>query len=120
MKLESSKFVSSATEFLKKYEKLSTSDEMTPDDKFNQLGSYVQDLNSAMRWLQSDMQYLYSCIAAHIDSSSHLPPCPGTSQMAKAVKALGWDEDYDVAKKVVFANNGRASNVIFNLTPVKK
>jgi hypothetical protein len=35
---------------------------------------------------------------------SHLPPAPSTEHMAKAIKALGWSGNYEVAKKTVYAN----------------
>ena len=64
-------------------------------------------------WLQNQIDGLYRTFYSHLDG--HLPALVGAERMSKALKALGLAGDFDVQKKVIYANSGERSAVQFTL-----
>ena len=72
-------------------------------ENFDRMHSLIWQLHQNMA---DYIGNLHGRLNDHIDSSKHLPPISGPGQMAKAVKALGLSDDYDVKKRVIYAANG--------------
>lgn len=64
-------------------------------------------------WLQNQIDGLYRTFYSHLDG--HLPALIGAERMSKALKALGLSGDFDVQKKVIYANTGEPNAVQFTL-----
>lgn len=111
--METSKFVSTAQAFIKKYQHLSKVKADAPNGvpegesespNMEEICNYIQDLNFALVSLSYDINYLFSSFSKH--QEGHLPPIQGAGQMEKALKNLGISADYQIMKPVVFANRG--------------
>lgn len=72
-------------------------------ENFDRMHSLMWQLNSDMYNYASR---IHGMLNDHMDSGKHLPMMSGPGQMAKAVKALGLSDDYDVKKRVIYAANG--------------
>jgi len=85
-----------------------------PDNNYlNTMYGLADKLNQQIGQVKSyaDMTYDYACSIAqrltkHTDASKHLPEIPSAEHMARAVKALGLDKQYDVKKKTIYASKG--------------
>lgn len=72
-------------------------------DKFeacmNAMYAAIGNVHQRMDRMQSSM---WAYQDGHADG--HLPKCPSTEHMTAAIKGLGWDKNYEVKKKQVFAS----------------
>ena len=97
--------------FLVSYEaKAYASEEIGIDEK-----DIYSIVNNAVSYLYDEMNYNMGFVRQEIDdlwnynirhSDGHLPSVQGTEQMTRAVKALGLDKEYEVAKKTIWASKG--------------
>ena len=58
-------------------------------------------LNNVHQRISSLADDMYGYASSH--AKGHLPVCPSTEHMATAIAALGWDKNYEVQKKQLFA-----------------
>lgn len=68
-------------------------------------------INAVYRYVDNEYRYLSERInrlakAFSIHKQNHLPSPATASQMSKAVKALGMEDDYDVKKKTIYIEQG--------------
>lgn len=90
------------------------------------LGPYIDKHMAALHSRLSDqighvhdrISQLQGQLYDHTDKG-HLPPIVGAGRMQKALKAVGLDDDYDVQKKTIYANDGTPDGFSF-LFKVKK
>jgi hypothetical protein len=61
-------------------------------------------LKDEMKYVYEEIQWVYRELREH--KEGHLPPINSASQMSKAVDALGLSDEYEVAKKVIYASDG--------------
>lgn len=66
--------------------------------------------------LSQSIQQIWSSLAEHM-TDGHLPKIEGAGNMEKALKALGLNGDYEVAKKVIYASDGSISSTEYVITP---
>lgn len=45
----------------------------------------------------------------------HLPPIKSSEQMERAIDALGLGEEFQVAKKTIYASNGKPSKLVYEI-----
>jgi hypothetical protein len=86
----------------------------------------LANMDAKMNYLFQEVSYiynyasrvenaLYNVMATH--KENHLPPVIGPEKMAKAIKALGLDGDYEVFKRPIFASKDKV--VVNYTTPLK-
>lgn len=93
--------------------------EVSPADQICALQSQLNYLDSRFQWVWENIDGLRSALYSHV-SEGHLPKIEGAAAMSKALKALGLDGDYEVAKQVVYASTGEVQSEQFTLTKVTK
>lgn len=107
-KIEAEKIKSEIKELNVKTQKAIADIQSSESLNANQVTSLIQSsfnyLMQEMNYLNSRMDNLSSALWNHTDPSTHLPPCPGAGGMTSAIKGLGWDKDYQVAKRTVYAS----------------
>jgi hypothetical protein len=85
---------------------MSTASEVPEVAKVNDmLRAFAQQIMSNFDYYDRQMQYIYKMIDEH--SQGHLPKINSSVQMKKAIGNLGLGDEYDVAKKVVYARSTR-------------
>lgn len=72
----------------------------------SQITSCMNAMYSIANNLHNRMDRMQASHFAYQDShaSGHLPACPSTEHMAKAMKALGWNGNYQIEKKKIIAS----------------
>ena len=65
----------------------------------------VSYLQSRIESISRDYYDLWGKLYDHM-SNGHIPQITGAEKMAKALKALGLEGDFDVQKKVIYASDG--------------
>jgi len=70
----------------------------TTDDCMSALYACMANVHQRISSMADDM-YAYQ----NSHAKGHLPVCPSTEHMATAIAALGWDKNYEVQKKQLFA-----------------
>ena len=85
-----------------------------PEVDYSDLAVIYQYVDSMLSYLRSNVQDIQSLLWAHINNG-HLPVIQGAEGMAKALKALGMDGDYQVQKQTVYANNGAPQEVLIKI-----
>jgi len=70
-------------------------DVVTPTDMKNAM----DNMYSSMSYLHQRINNVHDRINNHMQN--HLPPTPSQAHLGKAIKALGWDDSYEVPKKQI-------------------
>ena len=72
----------------------------------SQIQSCMAAIYSVANNLHTRMDRMQSSMWAYQDSheAGHLPKCPSVEHMNAAIKSLGWDKNYEVKKKTVYAS----------------
>lgn len=80
-------------------------EEEKEEDKEEEFMSMIENVYSYTDYrfnsILSELDRLYTSFYQH--TQNHLPPIVGADKMTKALKVLGLDGEYDVAKKTIFA-----------------
>jgi len=90
------------------------------------LGPYIDQklalvhshINSNAEYIHDRINRLQQALYSHTEKG-HLPPIEGAGRMQKALKAVGLDDDYQVQKKTIYADDGTPEGFSF-LFKVKK
>jgi hypothetical protein len=89
------------------------SDYLTQDDY-----AYInQRINALWDSLARYQQWTAQRMNQH--EQGHLPPIKGPAAMTKALKTLGLDGDYDVAKQTIYASDGTVERHLLTVTKGK-
>ncbi len=80
---------------------------ITEEQLYNSINSVYRYCDNEMRYLNERISGLYRVLSNHFDN--HLPSPKTPSQMTKAVKALGLEEDYEVKKNTIYVRDGNNS-----------
>lgn len=75
--------------------------DMDGDEKMR---SMYQSMSRLFDYAMNRVYQVESMLYDHAYGPTHLPDCPSTEHMAKAVKALGWAENYEVKKREIYAS----------------
>lgn len=141
--MDKQKFEQVFANFEKKYRKIqkinadvaipqspdTTDNDDTDDDSQDSIEEIVQDIYTDMYYLINSLrQYMYqqddaSYAKWNDHSKGHLPNAKTPSQMEKALKVLGMDQDYSVARPTIYAtrtNAGLKFEVDLNLPKSKE
>jgi len=72
----------------------------------SQIQSCMNAIYSVANNLHSRMDRMQASIWNYQDShaSGHLPKCPSPEHMEAALKSLGWNKNFEVQKKTVYAS----------------
>ena len=76
--------------------------------------SDIAYLHQRIDWMRESVNDIREMFWQH--QEGHIPKIVGATAMTKALKALGLDGDYDVAKKTIYANDGKATAEEFLLS----
>ena len=79
--------------------------EVTWDDVDQIISSLFSYIESELSWLSKRISSLDERLYRHAEEG-HLPPIQGAGKLEGAMKKLGIDDDYDVKKRVVWAEDG--------------
>lgn len=93
--------------------------EVNPSEQIVSLNYQVSEMNRRFQYVWENINELRGLLYEHA-SDGHLPPIEGAAAMSKALKALGLDGDYEVAKQVVYASTGEIQSEQFTLTKKAK
>ena len=75
-----------------------------PTVTFSDLSRLADSLGNAYKILSDRINNVREELYNHYDG--HLPKIPSSSQMKTALKSMGLSDEYEVQKKVIFANKG--------------
>ncbi len=70
-------------------------------------------LNDRINYLREDLNYIRQELYNHYEG--HIPKILGPTAMAKALKALGIDGDYQVQPRYIYASDGTIESISLDL-----
>lgn len=73
-------------------------------------------LHDRITYLREEISNLRQTHYEHLDG--HLPKIVGAAALTKALKAIGMDGDYEVKKRTIYANDGKATSEDFIISRV--
>ncbi len=82
-------------------------------EDFQQVKWAVESMKAYMQEWGNSLRYLREELYKH--QEGHLPKITSPGQMAAALKALGMDKDYEVQKRMVFADDGSIQETYLEL-----
>ncbi len=89
-----------------------------PEVSYSDLNAVYSYISDQVSYLSERISELSNQLWSH-SSDGHLPPIEGSEAMARALKALGMTGDYEVQKRVVYAdlNSGQPDEMVFSFKP---
>lgn len=85
---------------------------MQDPDKMKEMMTDMEDnMYRMVSYVHQRMDWVENALFEHSDTSHHLPPIAGAGQMEHCLKTLGLDKDYQVQKKVIYANTKKGLEV---------
>jgi hypothetical protein len=92
-----------ATEKALKELKAAVDNSADPQTLINRVMNYMGSMEDRLGYLQETVQNHRDDMLEHM-GEGHLPKAPSRAHMAKAIKNLGWDDEYQAAdKKTIYA-----------------
>lgn len=108
------KFIKSVGELRDKIKQ--TADYMGEDKEVEDDYKY-EDLCRSMDYLRQDLNNLWGQFYNYVDThqQGHLPKIEGATQMQRILEILEMSGSYEVAKKVIYASNGKPEKIILEV-----
>ena len=80
---------------------------------YEAMSSLYREVDRKMSYLWGEIDFLYGRLREH--EKGHIPSNLTPGQLDQAIKTLGLENDYEVKKKVVYAQDGRGNLVVEGL-----